>query len=167
MSVQQSEKMLETVRAIMKEADYCFFMTHGESGEINARLMHPFEPDADFNVYLGASPNSRKAREILKQNNVTLSFINPRSTAYATLVGTATLEDNVALKRKYWRAYWTDMYPGGPENNEYALIKIVPYRLEFMNFSNAALPQPYGLKPNGLQRSKGGAWTEIESRDAL
>ena len=166
MGVQQTESMLAIARAIMKEADYCFFMSHGESGEINARLMHPFEPDGEFNVWLGASPNSRKVREILKQNKVTLAFLNPRSTAYVTIVGTASLDSNPDLKRKYWRSYWSDMYPGGPEHDDYILLKITPYRIEFMNFTNAALPQPYGLKPNGLQK-KDGVWTEIESRDAL
>jgi len=150
----------------MKEADYCFFMTHGESGEINARLMHPFEPDADLNVWLGAGPESRKVREILRQNKVTLTFLNPRSTAYVTIVGTANLDSTPELKRKYWRSYWSDMYPGGPEADQYVLIKVVPTRIEFMNFANAALPQPYGLKPNGLEK-KGGAWVEIEAREAL
>lgn len=166
MGAKHTEQMLSIARAIMKEADYCFFMSHGESGEINARLMHPFEPDGEFNIWLGASPNSRKVREILRQNRVTLAFINPRSTAYVTMVGTAGIDSTAELKRKYWRSYWSDMYPGGPDTNEYVLIKVVPERLEFMNFANAALPQPFGLKPNGLQR-KDGVWTEVESRDAL
>ena len=162
----QADQLLAIAREIMKEADYCFFMTHGESGEINARLMHPFEPDAEFNVWLGASPNSRKVREILKQSKVTLAFINPRSTAYVTIVGTAVLDGNQDLKRKYWRSYWSDMYPGGPDNDEYILIKIIPTRVEFMNFTNAALPQPYGLKPNGVER-KDGVWKEVDSRELL
>ena len=78
MGAKHVEQMLSIARAIVKEADYCFFMTHGESGEINARLMHPFEPDSEFNLWLGASPDSRKVREILHQNKVTLAFINPR-----------------------------------------------------------------------------------------
>ncbi len=166
MSQQKIEEFLATARAIMKEADYCFFMSHGESGEINARLMHPFEPDAEFNVWLGASPSSRKVREVLKRNKVTLAFINPRSTAYVTILGAAMLENNVDLKRKYWRAYWTDMYPGGPDNTEYILIKVLPYRVELMNFAGSALPQPYGLKPQGLAK-KNGKWTIIESADEL
>jgi general stress protein 26 len=161
-----ANQLLAIAREIMKEADYCFFMTQGESGEINARLMHPFEPDAEFNIWLGASPNSRKVREILKQSKVTLAFINPRSTAYVTIVGTAALDSNVDLKRKYWRSYWSDMYPGGPDQDDYILIKIAPSRIEFMNFTNAALPQPYGLKPNGLER-KDGVWKEVDSRDLL
>jgi len=166
MSQTKVDELLTTARAIMKEADYCFFMTHGESSEINARLMHPFEPDGEFNVWLGASPSSRKVREVLKENNVTLAFINPRSTAYVTIVGTAALDSNVDLKRKYWRAYWTDMYPGGPENQEYILIKVIPYRIELMNFAESALPQPFGLKPQGLARTDG-AWSIIESMDEL
>jgi general stress protein 26 len=97
---------------------------------------------------------------------VTLAFINPRSTAYVTIVGTAVLESTPELKQKYWRSYWTDMYPGGPETSEYILIKITPYRVEFMNFTNAALPQPFGLKPNGLEK-KDGAWVEVAARDQL
>ena len=166
MGAKHAEQMLSIARAIMKEADYCFFMSHGESGEINARLMHPFEPDAEFNIWLGASPNSRKVRELGRQNKVTLTFLNPRSTAYVTLVGTAELDSTAELKRKYWRSYWSDMYPGGPDTNEYVLIKVTPGRIEFMNFANAALPQPYGLKPNGLQRNDR-VWIEIEERDAL
>jgi general stress protein 26 len=160
------QEMLSIVRTIMKEADYCFFMSHGESGEINARLMHPFEPDADLNLWLGASPASRKVREILNQNKVTLTFLNPRSTAYVTIVGTAGIDSTPELKRKYWRSYWSDMYPGGPDADQYVLIKVSPERIEFMNFANAALPQPYGLKPNGLKR-QGSEWVEIESRDML
>jgi general stress protein 26 len=97
---------------------------------------------------------------------VTLAFINPRSTAYVTIVGTAVLDSNQELKRKYWRSYWSDMYPGGPDNDDYILIKIVPIRVEFMNFTNAALPQPYGLKPNGVER-KDGVWKEVDSRELL
>jgi general stress protein 26 len=128
--------------------------------------MHPFEPDGEFNIWLGASPHSRKVREIVKQNNATLAFLNPRSTAYVTIIGRAALDSNIELKRKYWRAYWTDTYPGGPETNEYILIKVIAYRIEMMNFANNALPQPYELKPMGLER-KNGAWTVVESRDEL
>jgi general stress protein 26 len=166
MAGKKAEELLSTARSIMKEADYCFFMSHGASGEINARLMHPFEPDSQFNVWLGASPSSRKVREILKDNKVTLAFINPRSTAYVTIVGTAALDSNIELKRKYWRAYWTDMYPGGPEADDYILVKIIPYRIELMNFANSALPQPFGLKPSGLTRQDGG-WKVIEDGDDL
>ena len=166
MSQPKTDEFLATARVIIREADYCFFMSHGESGEINARLMHPFDPDGEFNVWLGASPNSRKVREILKQNNVTLAFLNPRSTAYVTIIGEAALDNNVELKRKYWRAYWSDMYPGGPENNEYILVKVIPHRIEMMDFAKSALPQPFGLKPKGLKR-KNGAWSVVESTDEL
>lgn len=161
-----TDDLLRAARAVMKQADYCFFISHGRQGEIHSRLMHPFEPDDDFTIWLGASPDSRKADEIRANNQVTLSYMNPRTTGYVTILGTATLESNVDLRYKYWRAYWSDMYPGGPENMDYILIKVVPRRVEMMNFEESALPQPYGLKPVGLARTEK-EWSIIESPQEL
>lgn len=157
---------LVTARSIMKKADYCFFVSQGAHGESNARLMHPFEPDGDFNIWLGAAPNSRKVREVLKHNKVTLTFLSPTDIAYVTILGTATIENNAEKKRTYWRAYWSDMYPGGPEAEEYVLIKVQPYKIEMMNFAKSVLPQPYGLKPFGIAR-KGDHWSLITSANEL
>ena len=166
MSSPKAEELLRAARAVMKQADYCFFISHGKEGEIHSRLMHPFEPDDDFTIWLGASPDSRKAREIRTNNHTTLSYMNPRTTGYVTILGTATLEGSVDLRYKYWRAYWSDMYPGRPENMDYILIKVVPHRIEMMNFEESALPQPYGLKPVGLAR-KDTEWSLIESANEL
>lgn len=157
---------LVTARSIIKKADYCFFITHGANGESNARLMHPFEPDGDFNIWFGASPSSRKVREVTQHNKVTLTFLSPTDTAYTTILGTATIENSETMKQKYWRAYWSDMYPGGPEADEYILIKVEPYKIELMNFAKSVLPQPYGLKPFGIGR-KGTLWSIITSGDEL
>jgi len=162
----KTEDLLRAARGVMKQADYCFFISHGKGNEIHSRLMHPFEPDEDFTIWLGASPDSRKAREIRTNDHTTLSYMNPRTTGYVTILGTATLEGSVDLRYKYWRAYWSDMYPGGPENMDYILIKIIPHRIEMMNFAESALPQPYGLKPVGLER-KEKVWGLIESTHEL
>lgn len=160
------EDTLVTARSIMKKSDYCFFISQGTHGESNARLMHPFEPDGDFNIWLGAAPNSRKVREVVKNNKVTLTFLSPTDTAYVTILGTATIENSKEKKQTYWRAYWSDMYPGGPEAEAYTLIKVEPYKIELMNFAKSVLPQPYGLKPFGIAR-KENLWILITSGDEL
>ncbi|MFH0991371.1 MAG: pyridoxamine 5'-phosphate oxidase family protein [bacterium] len=166
MSQNTVDEYFTIARELMKAADYCFFITQGERNDIHSRLMHPFEPDQEFNVWLGASPKSRKVHEVLKQGKVTLSYLNPRSNAYVTLLGTATIETSQEIKHKYWRAYWSDMYPGGPENTDYIVIKITPYQIEMMNFKESALPQPYSLKPLGLTRVNN-EWALIESMEEL
>jgi len=152
------EEILQSVHKIMRGAEYGFFISIGEDGHPSARLMQPFEPEADLTLWFGASPGSRKIRELQKNAKVTISFHDSATTAYASLSGTAEVVDDPALKMRYWRAFWSDIYPGGPEGDEYVLIKVVPHRIEVMDFQGHALPQPYGLKPNVLER-KGTTWT--------
>jgi general stress protein 26 len=166
MSQNMVNEFFRISRDIMKSAEYCFFITQGEQNNIHSRLMHPFEPDEAFNVWLGASPNSRKVREVLKQGKITLSYLNPRSNAYVTLLGTATIETSSELKHKYWRSYWSDMYPGGPDNTDYIVIKITPHQIEMMNFQESVLPQPYGLKPIGI-RKVNDEWALVETMEEL
>ncbi|HEX2729656.1 MAG TPA: hypothetical protein VHM16_07870, partial [Rubrobacteraceae bacterium] len=66
-----------------------------------------------------------------------------------------------AQKRRYWREEWRVFYTGGPEGEDYALVRFVPDRVEMMNFTREVTPPPYGLRPAVLERV-GGVWTIAE-----
>ena len=160
------DEALGTLRRMLKEAEYCFFVTHGEGSEIQARLMQPFPPEADFTMWFGAAPSSRKAGEVKKNANGTVAIMNPKNAGYATFIGTATIVNDAAKKAQYWRADWTDLYPGGPDADDYVLIKFVPSRIEMMDFFHETQGRPYGLKPVGRQKS-GSGWKLIEDVSKL
>ncbi|MBM4169259.1 MAG: hypothetical protein FJ215_08900 [Ignavibacteria bacterium] len=159
------EEILQSVHRIMKAAEYGFFITIGEDGYPSARLMQPFEPEADLTIWFGANPGSRKIRELQRNKKVTIGFHDSATTAYAALRGSAEVVNDPAQKGRYWRAFWSDIYPGGPEGDEYVLVKFVPDRIEVMDFQGHVLPQPYGLKPNVLERS-GASWA-LSNREDL
>lgn len=153
-----SERLLEVAVATIKAAEYCFLITLGEAGQANARLMQPFEPEPDLTIWFGASSTSRKAQEIRHASQVTLAYHYAQENAYAILSGSAQVVDDLNLKRKYWRESWKAFWPGGPESNDYALIKFTPTQLELMNFAQNITPQPYGLRPAILIK-QGDVWT--------
>ena len=157
MNKMTADQLLNAVRGLMKTTEYCFFITRGGDGQSQARLMQPYDPENDLTIYFGASPASRKVRELQKQSRVSLAFFNQQETAYVTLLGTATITDKPDLVRKYWRANWNDLFPGGPEGDDYLLIKFVPERIEMMNYAHQAMPQPYSLHPTVLKRD-GNKW---------
>src|SRR5512139_2438577 len=140
------DEALTTLRRILKGSEYCFFVSHGEGGELHARLMQPFEPEGDFTLWFGAAPQSRKAAELKKNANATVAFMNPKNAGYASFVGTATLITDPSKRQQYWRADWTDLYPGGPVADDYVLIKFTPSRVEMMDFFHETQGRPYGLK---------------------
>ncbi len=149
-----TDELLTAARSTLKKAEYCFFITLSKDGLPSARVMQPYEPDPDMTMFFGASPHSRKVQEIREKGQATIAFFDPQKTAYVTLAGTATIVDDMELRRKHWRVFWNDIYPGGPEGDEYVLIRFSTQRIEMMNFTEQAMPRPYGLKPTVVVREK-------------
>ena len=149
-----AELVIETAKSSMRSAEYCILITLGEKGEAHARLVQPFEPESDMTILVGTWSKSRKVREIQKDSRVTLAFHDKKGTAYVTLLGSAQIENDTDLKRKYWRAEWIGFIPQGPDGDDYVLVKFIPIRIELMSFGSGILPKPYGLKPAVVIRSE-------------
>jgi general stress protein 26 len=126
----------------------------GEKGEPHARLVQPFEPEEDMTIWIGTWARSRKVQEIQQDRRVTLAFHDKEGTAYVTLMGTAQIESDTKMKRKYWREEWIGFIPQGADGDDYLLVRFIPSRIELMSFSSGVLPQPYGLRPAVAVRSE-------------
>jgi general stress protein 26 len=155
------ELILEATEASISSVEYCFLITLSESGRPHARLVQPFEPEENLTIWVGTWAKSRKVREIQKDNRVTLAFHDEEDTAYVALLGSAQVESDIEMKRKYWREDWIGFLPEGPEGDDYVLIKFIPSRIELMSFSQGILPRPYGLRPAVLMRVEE-SWTVVE-----
>ncbi len=161
-----ADQLLAAARGLVKSTEYCFFITESPDGHPHARLMQPYEPETDLTVYFGASPRSRKVRELQRQAKVALAFYNQQETAYVTMLGEASTTEDPSLCRRYWRANWNDLFPGGPESADYVLIRFVPERIEMMNYAHQAMPQPYSLHPTILKR-EGKKWIVAAEAEVL
>jgi general stress protein 26 len=69
-------------------------------------------------------------------------------------MGTAQIESDIKMKRKYWREEWIGFISQGPDGDDYLLVRFIPSRIELMSFSSGVLPQPYGLRPAVAVRSE-------------
>jgi general stress protein 26 len=138
---------LRFIRTLMKNAAYCFLITHSSEGEMHARLMQPFLPEEDLSVWFGASSHSRKVRQIQANHLVTLTYFYQAEYAYLSIQGRATLSADRTLRKQYWRDEWIKFWPGGPEQDDYSLIHVQPYHIEIMDLAQGIAPEPYGLRP--------------------
>ncbi len=130
-------QLVAAAREIMAAQTYCALVTLDETGRPQARTMNPFPPEEDMTVWFATNTRSRKVEEMRKDPRVLLYYSDhSKAIGYVALSGRAVLvaDKKEILKRK--RAYWDQAFPG-LEN--LVLIKVVPERLDVLNYAKGAL----------------------------
>jgi general stress protein 26 len=130
-------QLIAAAREIMVGQTYCGLITIDEKGLPQVRTMNPFPPEEDMTVWFATNTRSRKVKEIRHDPRVVLYYANHQTaTGYVALAGRAVLVDDMQeiLKRK--RAYWDRSFPG---LKNLILIKVVPERLDVLNYAKGAL----------------------------
>jgi general stress protein 26 len=163
------DRLLEIARQTVEKAAFAFLITLGADGNFCARLMQPFPPGEQFVVWMGTSRVSRKVAQLQRDDRATLAYERVREAAYVTLTGTATLVDDLPLRRRYWLERWRGFWPGGPEDDDYILIRLVPFQLELKNDARGVTPQSHAQEMAILRKAVDGhgnyRWVTIDLQD--
>lgn len=153
----QPDRVLEAARATMKSAQSCFLITVDDQKQAQARILNPFDPDADMKVWMATNRTTRKVGQIRKNPRVTLAYWDQTGRGYVTMLGRARLVESVAERKKRWKPEWAEFYPGGPEGDTYLLIEFTPTQIEVMSGKHQIAIEPLGWKPAILVR-RGAGW---------
>jgi general stress protein 26 len=136
------EEIIAAARDIVRKARYCSLVTIGEDGHAQARIVDPLEPDADFTMWIATNPLTRKVREIQRNPRTTVLCFDAATSSYVTIVGRAGLISDATEKEKHWKAEWAAIYPKGPRDGDYMLIRLTPARLEIVSESRGMVGDP-------------------------
>lgn len=161
-AVMTPEYLLEIARDTIRAVEFCFLITHTESGQANARLVQHFKPEADLTIWIGTSRKTRKVREICKDSHVTVTFQDDREYSYVTILGSASVEEDLSQRQRYWQDDYIAYFPGGSQGDDYVLIKFVPSKIELMNIARNVPLESSGLRPAVLVKA-GESWVLEDS----
>jgi general stress protein 26 len=139
--------VLSAARAVMTQAHFTTLITIGDTGQPQARVLDPSEPDSDFTVWLGTNPLSRKVAQLRHNPMATLSYFDRSTLSYVTLLGSATLVPDQATKDKHWQASWAPFYPQGSKSANFALLRFTPTSLEIVSLSHKLYNDPQTSRP--------------------
>ena len=143
--------ILRAAREVAQKARYATFITIGEDGQPQARIVDALGPDEEFTVWVGTNPVTRKVAEIAKDPRVTVSFFDPSGPAYVTLVGTARLVTDPAVKAKHWKSEWAPFYKHEHRGADFALLAVVPRRLEVVSQGHGLINDPATWRPVSVE----------------
>ena len=160
--------LIEAAREVMAAQTYCALITIDETGRPQARTMNPFPPEEDMAVWMATNPSTRKAEQIRKDPRVQLYYADHKTAiGYVTLTGRAELVSDMKeiLKRK--RAYWDDGKGGGafPGLKNIVLIKVVPERLEVLNYGKGATAAEVTWRAPSVELGSGAGNGSGEAKD--
>ncbi len=145
------EAILKAAREIALKARYATFITLGEGGQPQARIVDALGPDDDFTVWAGTNPATRKFAEIAKDPRVTLQFFDPAGPAYVTLIGSATVVTDVEVKATHWKDAWASFYKDHQRGADFVLLKFVPRRLEVVSQAHGLVNDPKTWRPVSVE----------------
>jgi general stress protein 26 len=97
---------------------------------------------------MATSTKSRKVQQIRANPRVVLYYADhTKATGSVTLSGRAELVEDMAEVQKRKRAYWDQSFPG---LKNIVLIKVVPERLEVLNYKAGLNGDPVSFETPGI-----------------
>jgi general stress protein 26 len=139
------DQLLAAAREVMEAQTYCALITIAEDGRPQVRAMNPFVPEPDMTVWFATNTRSLKVRQLRADPRVTLYYANHENAiGYVALTGRAELVDDMGEIQKRKRAYWDSSFPG---LKNLVLIKVVPERIEVINYKRGAVGDKETWRP--------------------
>jgi general stress protein 26 len=157
-----TEDLLFIARETVAQVTWCFAITAGEDGEINARLVQIGRLADDWSTRFLTDRRSRKVAEIERSGRLTLAYQHDPDRAYVTLVGRAEVVGDVEAKRAIWRPEMHRFHPGGPEDPNNVIARFTTDRIEMYSGARDVAPEPKGFSAAVLVRT-GSGWRQEAS----
>ena len=82
--------------------------------------------DEDFLIYMLTGSSSPKMKQIRANPKVSVYFCNSSEFHTLLLVGEIEEMDDPDLKKKMWQEEWKTHWPGGADDPEFVLLKLLP-----------------------------------------
>jgi nucleoside-triphosphatase THEP1/general stress protein 26 len=109
--------------SIVDSTPYPLFLTVASDGFPQSRPMSLIERD-DHTLWFPTSRASRKIEQIRTHAQVTVLFVDTDRYNYASFHGPASLDLDRERARRLWRNEWRDDWPAGPDDADYALLRV-------------------------------------------
>jgi general stress protein 26 len=138
------DSILLAAHEIINETTYCALATIDSTGQPEIRTMNPFPANDKLITWFATSRTSRKVREIRNNPKVCVYYANHvTAKGYVSITGLAEVIDDKEVLIKMKRDYWS----GIPDwQNKLVLVKIVPKRLEVINYKHQLNNNPDTFK---------------------
>lgn len=147
--VDDEAKILSAARAIIADDPNCALITLDADGQPRARTVRTSTPEDDMTIWIATRPATRKVQQIRENDKVTLFFDDDARLSYVSVMGRATLHEDLATKKAksfFDEAELELFFPDYPE--DYLLIRVEPIWIEVLG--HGVEPHPELWRPQAV-----------------
>lgn len=124
---------LNKLKEKIEDIEICMFSTVEPNGKIISRPMATRKMDPDGTLWFFTNELSAKADDVDIYENVNLAYANVGSQSYVSISGSAELVKDRMIIDKLWSPMLKAWFPGGLEDPNLALLKVIPHTAEYWN----------------------------------
>lgn len=136
-----TKEKIDGLKEIIKSTQTAMLTTRSAEGHLHTRAMAPASCSEDTGlkfVFLGNNA-SHKFEEINNDSNANVAFLNPTTTAWASIAGKAKVVNDREAIKKYWSAgtsAWfgnlgDGVHKGDANDPRVSLIEVVPDEIQY------------------------------------
>lgn len=130
-----TEELKKTVLDFAASYPYSNLITIDVRGFPKSRMMENTPLGDDLIFYFATFASSDKVAEIKAQPKVNVFLYRPEDHSSVSVTGMAEIVTDDDVRKARWQEKWTGFWKQGPTDPEYALVKVVPQTIMFLDYA--------------------------------
>ena len=128
---------------LIKDIKFAMFTTtHHANGHLHSRPMTTLNKTmSDDKLWFFMSVKSGAAHELAQQPQVNISYADPSNDIYVSVSGLAQVVDDMAQRKALWTKFAQAWFPGGIDDPDLALVRVMVSHAHYWNVSENKLTQ--------------------------
>ena len=145
MKTEEMAHELTKVQEIIDSIEVGMLTTMQDDGDHRSRPMQTQKLDAEGSLWFLTSRSSHKTEELQKHPNVNVAYADAKNQSYVSVVGTASLVDDAAVKEELWSPIAKAWFPKGLEDPDLTVLKVKIKEAEYWDSSSSKMVQAYHI----------------------
>ncbi|HZM32874.1 MAG TPA: pyridoxamine 5'-phosphate oxidase family protein [Burkholderiales bacterium] len=120
----QRNEDLARLAALVRQMKVAMLTTVEPDGSLRSRPLETLEIDAGGRLWFFTQAHAPKSLEVKQENQVSLSYADPRDEDYASISGTARVVKDKDKMRQLWSSGLERWFPRGLQEPDLALLEV-------------------------------------------
>lgn len=145
MKTEEMTHELNKIQEIIDSIEVGMLTTMEPDGEHRSRPMQTQKLDSDGCLWFFTSRSSHKTDALEANPNVNLSYADKGAQSYVSVVGTASIVDDPAVKEDLWSPIAKAWFPKGLDDPDLTVLKIKIKEAEYWDSSSSKMVQAFHI----------------------